>query len=147
MEVGGARLPCTSALHPACRSRPRLGLGLRRRSSWSLATRRPLLRSARLLLFLVRGLDGLAARFSQLLNREFVFVPAAAEVQRDVSSPGAPAVIEEALRLAGPAEELGKEERWVAEVLRSFATASGVDVLDAVGAGGSAGAQESGEEG
>jgi len=43
---------------------------------------RPLLRSARLLLFLVRGLDGLAARFSQLLNREFVFVPAAAEVQR-----------------------------------------------------------------
>lgn len=43
---------------------------------------RPLLRSARLLLFLVRGLDGLAARFSQLLSREFVFVPAAAEVQR-----------------------------------------------------------------
>lgn len=36
---------------------------------------RPLLRSARLLLFLVRGLDGLAARFGQILNREFVFVP------------------------------------------------------------------------
>ncbi|MCK5944067.1 MAG: hypothetical protein KAI24_18930, partial [Planctomycetes bacterium] len=43
---------------------------------------RPLLRSARLLLFLVRGLDGLATRFSQILNREFVFVPAAAEVHR-----------------------------------------------------------------
>lgn len=45
---------------------------------------RPLLRSARLLLFLVRGLDGLAARFAQLLNREFVFVPGAADVQRGV---------------------------------------------------------------
>ena len=45
---------------------------------------RPLLRSARLLLFLVRGLDGLAARFAQILNREFVFVPAAAEVHRSV---------------------------------------------------------------
>lgn len=43
---------------------------------------RPLLRSARLLLFLIRGLDGLAARFSSILNREFVFVPAAAEVRR-----------------------------------------------------------------
>ncbi len=46
---------------------------------------RPLLRSARLLLFLVRGLDGLVARFSQLLNREFVFVPAAADVRRAVA--------------------------------------------------------------
>ncbi|MBL8727884.1 MAG: ion transporter [Planctomycetes bacterium] len=45
---------------------------------------RPLLRSARLLLFLVRGLDGLAARFGQILNREFVFVPAAADVKRPV---------------------------------------------------------------
>jgi hypothetical protein len=45
---------------------------------------RPLLRSMRLLLFLVRGLDGLAARFQQLLNREFVFVPAAADVDRSV---------------------------------------------------------------
>ena len=43
---------------------------------------RPLLRSARLLLFLVRGLDGLVARFAPLLNREFVFVPAAADVGR-----------------------------------------------------------------
>lgn len=39
---------------------------------------RPLLRSLRLLLFLVRGLDGLVARFQPLLNREFVFAPAAA---------------------------------------------------------------------
>lgn len=46
---------------------------------------RPLLRSARLLLFLVRGLDGLAARFQQILNREFVFVPGSAEVGRTVS--------------------------------------------------------------
>jgi hypothetical protein len=40
---------------------------------------RPILRSARLLLFLVRGLDGLAARFAHVLNREFVFAPAAAD--------------------------------------------------------------------
>ncbi|MFK7741550.1 MAG: hypothetical protein AB8H80_14625 [Planctomycetota bacterium] len=45
---------------------------------------RPLLRSARLLLFLVRGLDGLASRFARYLNREFVFVPAAVEVERPV---------------------------------------------------------------
>ncbi len=45
---------------------------------------RPLLRSARLLLFLVRGLDGLVARFAQILNREFVFVPAAADIGRGV---------------------------------------------------------------
>jgi hypothetical protein len=45
---------------------------------------RPLLRSARLLLFLVRGLDGLTARFAQILNREFVFVPAAADVKRAI---------------------------------------------------------------
>ena len=45
---------------------------------------RPLLRSARLLLFLVRGMDGLVQRFAQLLNRDFVFVPAAAEVRRRV---------------------------------------------------------------
>ena len=41
-------------------------------------------RYARLLLFLVRGMDGLVQRFSQLLNREFVFVPAAAEVHRRI---------------------------------------------------------------
>lgn len=46
---------------------------------------RPLLRAARLLLFLVRGLDGLAARFAQVLNREFVFVPAAADINRTVA--------------------------------------------------------------
>lgn len=45
---------------------------------------RPLLRSLRLLLFLVRGLDGLVARFAQLLNRDFVFVPAATELRRTV---------------------------------------------------------------
>ena len=45
---------------------------------------RPLLRSARLLLFLVRGLDGLAARFALILNRDFLFVPAAAEVTRPI---------------------------------------------------------------
>lgn len=43
---------------------------------------RPLLRAARLLLFLVRGFDGLAARFQHVLNREFVFVPGADEVGR-----------------------------------------------------------------
>ncbi len=46
---------------------------------------RPLLRAARLLLFLVRGLDGLAARFAPILNRDFLFVPAAAEVNRTIA--------------------------------------------------------------
>jgi len=43
---------------------------------------RPLLRSARLLLFLARGLDGLVTRFGKILNREFVFVSAVEDVQR-----------------------------------------------------------------
>ncbi|MBK8097212.1 MAG: hypothetical protein IPK26_08895 [Planctomycetes bacterium] len=38
---------------------------------------RPLLRTFRLLLFLVRGMDGLSERFSSLLNRNFVFFAAA----------------------------------------------------------------------
>ncbi len=46
---------------------------------------RPLLRSARLLVFLVRGMDGLAARFARILNRDFVFVPAAMEIDRPVA--------------------------------------------------------------
>lgn len=57
------------------------------RVTWAaryVQTLRPLLRSLRLLLFLVRGLDGLAARFQQILNREFVFVPGSAEVGRAV---------------------------------------------------------------
>ncbi|MFT4843589.1 MAG: hypothetical protein ACJA0V_000516 [Planctomycetota bacterium] len=59
---------------------------------------RPLLRAARLLLFLVRGLDGLAARFAQVLNREFVFVPAAAEINRTVAEDDLRDVLFEALR-------------------------------------------------
>lgn len=59
---------------------------------------RPLLRSARLLLFLVRGLDGLVARFAQLLNRDFVFVPAATELQRTVVEADARDVLFTALR-------------------------------------------------
>ncbi|MEO6595982.1 MAG: hypothetical protein ABIP94_14620, partial [Planctomycetota bacterium] len=59
---------------------------------------RPLLRSARLLLFLVRGLDGLTARFTQILNREFVFVPAAAEVQRPLQEHDTRDVLFAALR-------------------------------------------------
>jgi hypothetical protein len=43
---------------------------------------RPLLRSFRLFLFLVRGLDGLAARFAQILNRDFVFDPGARVVKQ-----------------------------------------------------------------
>ncbi|HEX6810298.1 MAG TPA: hypothetical protein VF384_01630 [Planctomycetota bacterium] len=57
------------------------------RVTWAaryVQTLRPLLRSARLLLFLVRGLDGLTARFAQILNREFVFVPAAVDVKRAI---------------------------------------------------------------
>lgn len=46
---------------------------------------RPLVRSLRLFLFLVRGMDGLVQRFTKLLDREFVFVPAAADVQRAIS--------------------------------------------------------------
>lgn len=46
---------------------------------------RPLLRSARLLLFLVRGMDGLVQRFTRMLDREFVFVPAAAEVTIEIT--------------------------------------------------------------
>jgi penicillin amidase len=78
---------------------------------------------------------GRSHRLAQLLRRAAesgsLDVGAAAEVQRDVSSPGAPAVVEEALRLAGPAEELGKEERWVAEVLQSW---DGRSSSDSVGA-------------
>lgn len=46
---------------------------------------RPMLRSARLLVFLVKGMDGLAARFARILNRDFVFVPAAQEIDRPVA--------------------------------------------------------------
>lgn len=59
---------------------------------------RPLLRSARLLLFLVRGLDGLTARFAQLLNRDFVFVPGAAEVRRTLQESDRRDVLFTALR-------------------------------------------------
>ncbi|MCB9876888.1 MAG: hypothetical protein H6835_04715 [Planctomycetes bacterium] len=59
---------------------------------------RPLLRAARLLLFLVRGMDGLVQRFGQLLNREFVFVPAAAEVVRSVEQEDRRDLVFEALR-------------------------------------------------
>jgi hypothetical protein len=59
---------------------------------------RPLLRLLRLLLFLVRGLDGLAQRFTQLLNREFVFVPAAADVRRPVAEEDRRDVLFAALR-------------------------------------------------
>ncbi len=59
---------------------------------------RPLLRSARLLLFLVRGMDGLVQRFTQLLNREFVFVPAAAEVRRRVADDDRRDLLFESLR-------------------------------------------------
>lgn len=59
---------------------------------------RPLLRSARLLLFLVRGLDGLAARFQQILNREFVFVPGSADVGRPVQEEDTRDVLFAALR-------------------------------------------------
>ena len=59
---------------------------------------RPLLRSFRLVLFLVRGLDGLTARFAQILNREFVFVPGAAEVVRPVAEEDLRDVLFAALR-------------------------------------------------
>lgn len=59
---------------------------------------RPLLRAARLLLFLVRGLDGLASRFAQILNREFVFVPAAAEVNRSAEEDDLRDVLFQSLR-------------------------------------------------
>lgn len=73
---------------------------------------RPLLRAARLLLFLVRGLDGLAARFAKVLNREFVFVPAAAEVNRSVEQDDLRDVLFVALRREQELVELlPREER------------------------------------
>jgi penicillin amidase len=78
---------------------------------------------------------GRSHRLTQLLRKAAkagsLEVGGVADVQRDVSSPGAPAVIDEALRLAGAPEELGKEERWVAEVLRSW---DGRSSSDSVGA-------------
>ncbi|MBL8723459.1 MAG: hypothetical protein JNK49_05400 [Planctomycetes bacterium] len=46
---------------------------------------RPLLRSARLLLFLVRGMDGLVRRFQALLHCDFVLVGDRGELQRSVA--------------------------------------------------------------
>jgi penicillin amidase len=78
---------------------------------------------------------GRSQRLAQLLRKAVASGPldvsAAAEVQRDVSSPGASDVVEAALRLAGPAEDLGKEERWVAEVLLAW---DGRSSSDSVGA-------------
>ncbi|MBM4059992.1 MAG: hypothetical protein FJ265_02700 [Planctomycetes bacterium] len=71
------------------------------RATWAVRyvqALRPLLRVARLLLFVVRGLDGLARRFAPLLNREFVFVPAASDVVRKVAEDDRRDVAFEALR-------------------------------------------------
>ena len=97
---------------------------------------RPLLRSARLLLFLVRGLDGLTARFAQLLNREFVFVPGAADVRRPQHEADLRDLLFTSLRreheLLGllPAEPLAAALRQRAESVR--ATTAGLPADGAV---------------
>jgi hypothetical protein len=48
----------------------------------------PLLRLLRLVLFLVKGLDGLVRRFSPLLNRDFVFFEQGAEAGAEAAEPG-----------------------------------------------------------
>ncbi|MEN8184766.1 MAG: penicillin acylase family protein, partial [Myxococcota bacterium] len=74
-------------------------------------------------------------RLAELLGREVSAGPVelrgAAAVQRDVSSPGAPGLVRAALRLAGAVEELGKEERWVAQVLESWDGASSSESVGA----------------
>ncbi|MCA8953840.1 MAG: hypothetical protein KDE27_30285 [Planctomycetes bacterium] len=58
---------------------------------------RPIVRSLRLLLFLVRGMDGLVLRFAKLLDREFVFLPAAADEQRAIAEDESRELLFEAL--------------------------------------------------
>ncbi|MEZ6036664.1 MAG: hypothetical protein R3F29_04235 [Planctomycetota bacterium] len=86
---------------------------------------RPLLRAARLLLFLVRGLDGLVARFGQLLNREFVFVPAAAEVVRSVEQEDRRDLVFESLRREHELVALLPQEQRTAALHERIAAARG----------------------
>lgn len=80
-------VPSVLFLLPALGAAPE-GLGAMRllrllRVTWAaryVQALRPLWRSARLLLFLVRGLDGLTLRFANLLNREFVLVAGIQEI-------------------------------------------------------------------
>ncbi|MBL8739405.1 MAG: hypothetical protein JNL12_23460 [Planctomycetes bacterium] len=107
---------------------------------------RPLLRSLRLLLFLVRGLDGLAARFAQLLNREFVFVPGAAEVRRPVHESDVRDLVfaallrERELLPLLPAEARTRQSLAAAANLRGIAEQLGVDGAVRCGATAGAGA-------
>ncbi|MFM1870810.1 MAG: hypothetical protein RL398_232, partial [Planctomycetota bacterium] len=58
------------------------------RVAWAaryLQAMRPLVRSLRLLVFLVRGMDGLVERFAGLLDRDFVFVPGKRELARPLA--------------------------------------------------------------
>ncbi|MCR9244756.1 MAG: ion transporter [bacterium] len=97
---------------------------------------RPLVRSLRLLLFLVRGLDGLVQRFTQLLDREFVFVPAAADEHRAISEDGRRellfAALERERELLGL---LGADARGAAMVERAAKLRERMDELGTVRGG------------
>lgn len=91
---------------------------------------RPLLRAARLLLFLVRGLDGLASRFAQILNREFVFVPAAAEVNRSIEEDDLRDVLHASMRREHELVELlQRDERRAMLIERVSAAREAMGVL------------------
>lgn len=91
---------------------------------------RPLLRAARLMLFLVRGLDGLASRFAKILNREFVFVPAAAEVNRSIEEDDLRDVLHTSLRREHELVELlPRDERRAMLVERVSAAREAMEVL------------------
>lgn len=97
---------------------------------------RPLVRSLRLFLFLVRGLDGLVQRFSTLLDREFVFVPAASDEHRAPDLDGRREVLFEALERER--ELLGlvdSRQRAAAIVARAAALRGRMSMLGPVRAG------------
>lgn len=50
-----------------------------------LQAMRPLVRTVRLVVFLVRGMDGLVERFAGLLDRDFVFVPGKRDLDRPLA--------------------------------------------------------------
>jgi hypothetical protein len=58
------------------------------RVTWAaryLQAMRPLVRTVRLVVFLVRGMDGLVERFAGLLDRDFVFVPGKRDLDRPLA--------------------------------------------------------------
>lgn len=93
---------------------------------------RPLLRTFRLLLFLVRGMDGLSERFSSLLNRNFVFFAAAEAPTTRVHDVDRRATLFAALeRERSLAVRLSEAQRRPWLLARARAIATGADGLTA----------------